>query len=305
MKNRFVLGLALLLAAAAPASLIQEAPVAVMMKIDGDVRVAHGSAPPAAAAVGARLQDGDRVIPGSGATATVVYRTGQKQEITQETTIAAPSSAERGDMFQRTVGVLAQAANSNARTSPNRQGMIRPIPGEPVKVSPRLGITVASTRPTFLWRAFEGADSYTIQVRKAGSPPVRFQASDTAFTVPADAALTPGTTYYWTIAPNTTRRPATEDSLVVMAPETGKTLEQSLEAIAGLGFDPLDDGRLLTAVVYTDLGLYYQAAEILTEMEGAGELSADVLMLKGEVLDRLGRVDEARAAFDAADARIR
>lgn len=305
MKNRFVLGLAVLLAAAAPVGLLQEAPVAVMMKVDGDVRLAQAGAEPRAAAVGARLQDGDRVIPASGARAVVVYRTGQKREITEEVTIATPESADRGDAFERTVGVLAQAANSNARTSPNRQGMIRPLPGAPTKVAPRLGIKVESTRPTFVWRDYEGGARYRVQVRQAGSRPVRYETGDTAFTLPEGAELTPGAMVYWTVSRASTPRAEPEDSAMVMSLEEKAALATNLHAIAELGFDPQEDGRLLAAVIFTDMGLYYAAADLLDDMAAWGPVSADVLMLKGEVMDRLGLVDEARIAFDEADARIR
>jgi hypothetical protein len=41
-------------------------------------------------------------------------------------------------------------------------------------------------------------------------------------------------------------------------------------------------------------------------METSGDrLSWDVYLLKGQVLDALGRLDEARAAFDRADALLR
>ena len=70
-----------------------------------------------------------------------------------------------------------------------------------------------------------------------------------------------------------------------------------------MGLDPAGDGRLLAAVVFTDLGLYYDAARALTEMEESGErLGADLLLLKGAVL---GRLEEAREAFDLADALLR
>ena len=41
-------------------------------------------------------------------------------------------------------------------------------------------------------------------------------------------------------------------------------------------------------------------------METSGDpLSADLYLLKGEVLDALGQLEEARAAFDRADALLR
>ena len=74
----------------------------------------------------------------------------------------------------------------------------------------------------------------------------------------------------------------------------------------GWGLDPLVEGRLLAAVVFTDFGLYYDAVAALSDLEQGGDpLGADLYLLKGEVLDRLGRLDEAREAFDQADALLR
>jgi hypothetical protein len=153
----------------------QEPPAALVVKLQGDVSIRHGGAT-AAAVVGARLEAGDEVIPAAGARAYVVHRSGQTQVVSERTTIAAPPAAAPGDAFSRTVRVLAQAATSNARTQPNRQGMIRPIPGEPVLVAPRNGIKVSGLRPTFSWMAVDGASGYTLQLRAEGERPRRWAA---------------------------------------------------------------------------------------------------------------------------------
>ena len=85
-------------------------------------------------------------------------------------------------------------------------------------------------------------------------------------------------------------------TIAASASDSEQELEWSIEAISCMGLDPAGDGRLLAAVVFTDLGIYYyEAARALAEMEESGErLGADLLLLKGEVLDRLGRLEEAR-----------
>ena len=53
-------------------------------------------------------------------------------------------------------------------------------------------------------------------------------------------------------------------------------------------------------------GLYYDAVDAIRALEQAGDpLGPDLYLLKGEVLDRLGRLEEAREAFDRADALLR
>lgn len=278
---------------------VQEEPVAIVAKITGSVTVQSGESDPVAAAVGTRLLPGDRVTPAEGSEATLVRVTGQREVVTEPVVLATREAVDRGDMFTRTMGVLAQAATTNARDVPNRQGMIRPIPGEPTPLQPRNGIRTLDLTPTLTWASVEGANGYTVQIRRDGAAPMRFESPDTVFTVPQE--LEPGHTWYWTVAAG--RRAAREDSVVTASMDERAVIENSLAAITELGFDPNDDGRILALTVYLDLGMYYEALEVVKGIESTGaSLSADALLLKGEILDALGRIDEARAAFDAADA---
>jgi hypothetical protein len=293
------------LAAAAAVPSFQDAPAAVLVKVQGDVQVRLGAAAPVAATVGARLGVGDQVLPGSGAEAVVVHRTGRTQVVREAVTIEGAEAGAQGDMFTRTVRVFAQAANSDARQTGNRQGMIRPLPGGPAPIAPRNGLKVQDTRPTLTWFSAPGASGYRVQLREEGSPPRRFEVGgDTVFTLPADAELTRGGTYHWTVAP-LQGRPVMEQTFTVATPDELAQVEGALTAIQGMGLDPADEGRLLVAVVYTDLGLLYDAARAIASLEEEGSLSADVFLLKGEVLDALGHFDEARKAFDRADGMMR
>lgn len=309
MIKRFsiLVGAALLLTAPLRAGAQQTPPAALVVKLQGEVSIRHGAST-TPAVVGARLDVGDEIIPAAGARAYLVQRSGQTQVVDASTTIAAPAAnAPQGDAFSRTVRVLAQAATSNARTQPNRQGMIRPIPGEPVLVAPRNGIKISGQRPTFSWMAVDGATGYTLQLRTAGAPPRRFQVGKaTEWTLPAgEAALEAGKEYLWTIAP-AGGRPTREVPFTVIGGDARKQLDDGIRAISGMGLDPEAEGQLLAVVVFTDLGLYYDAAEAIRRMETGGDaLSPDLYLLKGEVLDALGRLEEARDAFDRADALLR
>jgi len=303
MKRILAAGAAFVLLAAA--SWPQDAPVAVMVKVQGDVSVRAGGGDPAPAAVGARLSAGDQVIPSAGGQAVVVHRTGRTEVVTEALTIEAPAASESGDMFSKTMQVFAQAANSEARRTGNRQGMIRPLPGGPAPISPRNGILVRTTTPTLTWFSVEGATGYRVQVRTEGAPLVRFEAgADTVFTIPNESALERGKTYRWTVAP-LQGRPVGEQTFAVLGEDDAGQLDAAFAAIREMGLDPKDDGRLFAAIAYTDVGLLYDAADALRALETDGGVSADVYMLKGEVLDALGRLDEARAAFDKADEMLR
>ena len=300
MSKRLAILMALVLLALAPPPLGgQEAPAALVVKLQGEVSIRSGSAT-TPAEVGARPVAGDQVVLAAGARAYLVHRSGQTQVVTERTTIAAPAAGSaEGDVFSRTVRVLAQAANSNARTQPNRQGMIRPIPGEPVLVAPRNGIKVSAVRPIFRWMPVKGATGYTLQLRTEGERPRRFEVEGTEWTFPeSEAHLVPGRSYRWTVAPA-----GCEEPFVVMDEAERRELEWGIEAISAMGLDPRSEGRLLVAVVFAGLGLYYDA---ICALEQAGDpLECDLYPLKGEVLDRLGRLEEAREAFDRADALLR
>ena len=133
----------------APPLSAQDNPAALVIRLQGDVQVRHGQDAAAAATVGERLVAGDEVLPADGARAFLITLTGAMQQVAQATTVAEPQGTGNADMFDRAMRTLAQAASTDARTAGGRQGMIRPIPGEPVLVAPRNGLTVTSMRPMF------------------------------------------------------------------------------------------------------------------------------------------------------------
>jgi len=165
-----LLGIALL--AAAPLA-AQDAPAALIIRVQGDVQIRQGGGAPTAAAAGARLAAGDEVLPATGARAILIVPSGATQQVTEATTVAAPQGGATGDMFQRAMTALAQAASTDA-TAGGRQGMIRPIPGQTTLVLPRNGLTINSDRPTFAWTPTEG-QTYELMLRKVRRwPPRRF-----------------------------------------------------------------------------------------------------------------------------------
>jgi hypothetical protein len=249
---------------------------------------------------------GDEVLPASGARAILITRTGAQQVVTQATTIEEPRGGGNPDLFARAMATLAQAASADARTAGGRQGMIRPIPGEPVLVAPRNGLIVTADHPKFSWMPVEGATAYTLQLRKVdGGRPARYEVTGTEWTLPAtEAALEAGATYAWTVAPKV-GRPTREQQFRVIDAIDRQALDTTLGEIRAMGLDPMGDGLFLTAVIFRDLSLFYDAASALTGVEASGEMSADLYLLKGEILNVLGHEEEARKAFDKADAMMR
>lgn len=298
-------GIALLIAAPLAA---QDGPAALVLRVRGDVQVRHGGGSPVGASVGERLMAGDEVLPGGGALAILITRTGATQRVTEATTVTAPRGAGSSDMFTRAMATLAQAASTDV-TVGGRQGMIRPIPGKTSLVSPRNGLTVRSDRPTFAWTATPG-QTFDLMLRNTtgGRPEVFEVGTDTTWTYPDDLpALEFGATYAWTIfvgGRNGGRAQPPQEFRVIDIPEFAQ-LSEFMDEIEEFGLDPMSDGLFLTVVAFRDLDLFYDAGEAIAGIEDQGEMSADMYMLKGEILNMLGREAEARAAYDKADALMR
>jgi hypothetical protein len=258
--------------------------------------------------VGVRLSVGDRVLPGTSASAIIVFQTGATREVTEATTIEAASGGGDGDRFSRTVQVLAQAATSDARNQPNRQGMIRPVPGTPEIIAPRNMIKVLGPRPTFSWHPSEGITEYIIQIRREGSRPVRYQVgATTTWTLPEEEeGLEAGATYWWTVGPAGRGRPSREMQFQVLSEDEQAVVMEEITLLAESGLDPEGDGAFLATVVYREAGLLYDAARSLGFLEDAGiPLGVGTYLLKGEIMDALGDLEAAQAAFDQADKVVR
>lgn len=304
MRRLSGLAVAAALALAAPLA-AQGDPAALVIRVQGGVDVTHGGSAPAPASIGEQMFVGDGVLPSSGARAVLITRAGAQQIVTERTTIAEPSGGGNPDIFDRALATLAQAAGTDATTG-GRQGMIRPIPGETALVAPRNALNVASPRPTFTWTATPG-QTYDLMLRKldGGRPVVYEVGADTTWALPdSAAALDQGAAYQWTIfvGGRRTGRALPPQDFRVIGLEESVDLEDYLEEIAVFGLDPRGDGLFLTVVAYRDMGLFYEARAALEDVESTGPLSWELYKLKGEILAELGHEEEARAAFDRADA---
>jgi hypothetical protein len=306
--KRLAIAFASTLAVALPIS-AQDGPAALVIRVQGSVSVTHGDGDPAPAAVGEPMFVGDQVIPGSGARAILITRAGAQQVVTENTTVAAAAGGAQTDIFARAMSTLAQAASADA-TLGGDQGMIRPIEGATISVSPRNDINLASVRPTFVWTATPGVTKYDLMLRNVdgGRPQIFELGADTTWTMPETAAeLEYGATYAWHVFAGGRMggRPTQEQTFRVHSLEESVELEDYLEEISVFGLDPMGDGLFLTVVAYRDLGLFYDARLALEEVERVASLSADLYMLKGEILDTLGHSEEARTAFDRASELMR
>jgi tetratricopeptide (TPR) repeat protein len=307
MRKVPTVGVLILLVVATSVS-AQQGPAALVIRIDGDVAIGHGADAAGPGAVGEQLFEGDVVAPAAGSRAILINRAGAQQVVTQRTTISASEGEGNADLFARAVATLAQAASTDASMG-GRQGMIRPIPGASALVAPRNALAVSGGRPTFAWTSTPG-QTYDLMLRKVeGGRPHMFEiGTDTAWTLPADAAeLEAGATYAWTVFVGGRRggRPLPQQEFRVISLIESVEMQDYLDEIAVFGLDPMAEGLFLTVVAYRDLGLFYDASNALEEVERQSSLSAELYMLKGEILAELGHEEAAREAFDRADELMR
>lgn len=286
-------------------------PSAVVVQISGGVQVQRsGQASAVPASVGLSLMPGDKVIVAAGAKAVLLYKTGKMQTASQTMTIDDAQREKAGGLFTQTVTTLAQVATTNARSQPNRQGMIRPVEGTAAPISPRNDLKVADLHPEFTWFKLPDAKSYIVQIRRVqpfASRPERFNASgDTTWSYPSDATpLMPGAEYEWTVADANGGRPGSVQRFRVIGGDDFAHVTNTLNELTTAGIDPLGDGLFLTTLAYRDAGLMYDANRLLDRLAANGTKGRAYYLLRGEVLDALGDVDGAAKAFATADAEPR
>ena len=283
-------------------------PVAVVVSVTGTVNVQRaGEAGSARAAVGMRLAAGDRVVP-NGGQAVLLYRTGRKVTATAQMQIEEPQEADQAGLFTRSVGTLTRVATTDASQHPNRQGMIRPIAGAAVPIAPRNDLLVLSATPTLNWFSVPEATGYVVQIRATAGcddcKVVRHSVEgDTLYTIPADQALKPGASYSWTVGITPRGRIAPEQKFRVMTDEERTNVEAAIAGLEAAGLDPNGDGLFMAALVYRDAGLIYESIRALNALRDQGmDAGFDYWQLRGELLDALGDIDGAAAAFEKAAA---
>jgi hypothetical protein len=282
-------------------------PAAVLIQVSGSVQVQRGGQGKGVpATVGIALSPGDKVVVPSGGKAVLMYKSGKMETASADVTVAAPEAREPAGRFQQVVNTVAQVATTNARVQPNRQGMIRPIAGEPIPVTPRNGVKLLDVRPTFTWYRVPEATGYVVQVRRitpAGGIQRFNTGKDTTWTYPAnEPPLVPGAEYEWTVGATPGRIASYRGRFRIVSAEEYAQVASVLRELATANIDPATDGLFVLALAYRDAGLYYEASRALERLATTGSGKGRAFnLLRGEVLDAIGDLDGAARAFAAAD----
>jgi cell division protein FtsB len=157
--------------------------------------------------------------------------------------------------------------------------------GHPFALLAPLGTVVMSDRPTFRWRALEGADSYVIRIYDAefNEVAVSPQLSETAW--PLGQALERGRTYSWQVTARVGERevrspikPAPEARFMVLDRAKANELAKAKNAGAG--------SHLTLGILYAQAGLLDDAERELQSLLRANPQSALAQKLLRSVISK-------------------
>jgi len=291
---------------ATPAHAWAQATTALVSQFRGEVKVLkapEGTELPVK--VGLRLVEPDRVDVARGSRVVLLFSNGRLITATTPMTIAPVGGEGAAEVYARAERALAAAGQA---TRPDaKSGVGRPPPAGAYPLSPASGSAVVEERPAFAWQPQEGAETYLLQLRPtAGGAPLRFQVTGTGpWALPDTVApLVRGAEYAWTVVALPGGRSAGEERFRVLDAAGLADLDALHASLREAGVDPEGDGLFLVAMLSADLGLFHDALAALEKLTAAtSEAGRDpsVDLLHALVLERLGRVEEARAAFDRAE----
>jgi len=295
--------LACLLAWSAPAS--AQATTALVSQFRGEVKVLK--APDGAELpikVGLRLVERDRVDVARGSRVVLLFNNGRLVTATTPMTIAPVGGAGSAEVFARAERTLTAAGQ--VRRPEAKSGVGRPPPAVAYPLAPAYGSAVVEARPTFAWQPQEGVATYVVQIRPlGGGTPMRFRIEGAGpWTLPDTvAALARGAEYAWTVVPMPGGRLAGEERFRVLDDAGLADLEALHASLREAEVDPEGDGLLLVAMLSADLGLHHDALSALERLVATtteAERDPVVDLLHAQTLEKLGRTEEARAAYDRA-----
>ena len=159
------------LAGALPA-LAAAAPLAVLAAVKGRVQVVRGSNPAQPAGFGMALEQGDQVVVPAGGAATVFFNDGNVIELSEKSRITVggkvparprvgPGSDLSGEVYSN---VSRFVTGGSAQTGLVAMATVRGSDtSAPILLAPR-NSGLLDSRPSFAWRAVEGATRYRVSV---------------------------------------------------------------------------------------------------------------------------------------------
>lgn len=287
-------------------------PVAVMAAVQGKVQVvpAGGKGGAQRAVFGRALQRGDRVVVGTGGSATVFFSDGNVIELGEKSTVSIGgrvegrgASALPGEVYSQVSKFVTAGSRQSGLVgmSEMRGGGDE---GAPLLTAPRKTSILEAT-PSFRWRPVEGVSRYRVSVSSAeGGELWSREVEGVELAYPSDAKpLATETDYLWEVEARSGTRTLRRESTVfhVASPVLAERVRGHLTRITeSAGGADAPAARFLAGSYLSGLGLYRDAAEHFTALcKLAPESSAPHEAL-GNVYTRVGLMDLAAAEFQQA-----
>ncbi len=269
-------------AAVMSASVAMAEPVAFIVAMKGAVTVAVAKGAAAKASLGRPLERGDKVIVGSGGTASLFFSDGNIVELSAGSSMTVggklsatdakrigPGSGVSNEVFSRVSKFITSEKKQAGLValSPMR-GTARPS----LLIEPRVS-AVLSSRPGFAWSSIGGASRYQVTVTSEAGTVWSREVSDTTLVYPGDAdSLAAGTDYMWEVIAMSDTGPISgegareQSTFHVLSDGEAEQVRDHLGDIQKAAGNDSEAGRYLAGSYLVGRGLYADAARSFEEL---------------------------------------
>jgi hypothetical protein len=264
-------------ASAATPATTPAAPTAVVLR-------AEGLRPDAAARVGSFLEPGERLVPPEAGRVVLLLHDGEALVV--EEPMEVPEAAGETDrLFRLLRALLARPEEARSLEPPPAQGAADSVheptgvePADAVPVRPAGGRRVRAITPELVWRAADGAAAYRVHLWNPDEDLLEWEAgADTAWVLPPESALTPGSVYAWAVTPLPGTETGPRARFQVASREILDDVARELGELRARGLDPEGDGLLPAAALFRSMALPYDALSVLEELRARGDLWSEGL----------------------------
>ena len=205
-----------------------------------------------------------------------------------------PQDEETADPLFRLLRALlrdgpSSAVDPAAHVADPTDPFLRPNSDELRPIRPTGDRMVRSLMPRMEWEGREEVATYRLYLWAADGTLVTMDAgSHASWTLPPEAALSPGARYEWAVEPLPGDRIGPRATFIVAPREILDEVAQELGGLRRRGLDPEGDGRLAAAAVFRSMGFAYDALDTLTDLQAAGDpLGPEVTEFHRRLVDEL------------------
>jgi len=286
-------------------------PLAVLAAIKGRVQVARGSATARAAGFGSALERGDRVIVPAGGSATVFFNDGNVVELAEKSSItiggqvaSKPRLGPGGELSSEVYSNVSRfVTGGSAQTGLVAMARVRGTDtSTPILLAPR-NTGVLASRPSFSWRAVEGATRYRLAISDDQGARWSRETTALALDYPADAeSLAAGGEYLCeleALSDHGSLRTESSSFEVLRAADAGAVLA-SLERIRATAGAESPAGHFLAGSYLFGHRLYDDAARHFQALARLSPESSAPHNALGKVYQDQGLMDLAAEEFHRA-----